>query len=77
MAMLFDQSRRGVIARKFVLTVPQLTLALAQQLGRSPEGVTAGADERNVIIYTRWGYDWLNLADNIEINTEDGRRRRT
>jgi hypothetical protein len=57
-----------------VLTVQQLNLALAQQLGPIlPEGVTADADERNVIIYTRWGYDWLNVADNIEINTADDR----
>jgi hypothetical protein len=57
----------------FVLTVQQLILALAQQLGPIlPEGVTADADERNVIIHTRWGRDWLNVADNIEINLADG-----
>jgi Tfp pilus assembly protein FimT len=55
------------------MTVQQLILALAQQLGPIlPAGVTADADERNVIIHTRWGRDWLNLADNIEGNTEDG-----
>jgi hypothetical protein len=34
--------------------------------------VTARADERNVIIHTRWGDDWLNLADNIETNVTNG-----
>jgi hypothetical protein len=34
-------------------------------------GVTAHADERNVID-TLWGDDWLNLADNIETNVANG-----
>lgn len=56
-----------------VLTIQQLILALAQQLGSIlPAGVTPDADERHVIICTRWGYDWLNLADNIEVNIADG-----
>ena len=56
-----------------MLRVPQLTRALAEQLGPIlPAGVTADADERNVVIHSRWGRDWLNLADNIEINTGEG-----
>jgi hypothetical protein len=37
-----------------------------------PAGVTMRADERNVIVRTRHGEDWLNVADNIELNVADG-----
>lgn len=56
-----------------MLTVPQVTRALARQLGPIlPAGVTANADDRDVIIQTRWGRDRLNLADNIEMQVADG-----
>ena len=30
------------------------------------------ADDRHVILYTRHGYDWLNIIENIETKMEEG-----
>lgn len=33
-----------------------------------PNGITMSADDRNLIVQTRHGYDWLTVVDNIEAN---------
>ena len=51
----------------------ELVRALAHELARIvPSGVLVRADDRNVIVRTRHGDDWLNVVDNIEMNIAVG-----
>jgi hypothetical protein len=50
---------------------------LVQELARQlepilPAGVLVHADDRNVIVRTRCGDDWLNVVDNIDANMAEG-----
>jgi hypothetical protein len=51
----------------------ELVRALAQQLEPIlPAGISVRSDDRNVILRTRYGDDWLNVVDNIEANMTEG-----
>ena len=55
------------------MTSEQLVRALVGLLEPIlPAGVTVRADDRNVIVRTRHGEDWLLVADNIELNVAEG-----